>query len=611
MRKLFSILLTLLLLIFLFPTDANASTNFSTDYRVTYFIAEPGTAHAVLNITLTNTTTQYYASQYRVQLGFDTITNVKITDPDGPIKPVITKTADGQYIDVMFNKKAVGKDSKLPFTIEFDTPNIVQKYGKVWEITIPGIADPNAFNNFTVEVKTPNSFGKPAYIKPKQATDSLVFTKEQLGKSGISIAFGSEQIYAFHLTYHLKNKNVYNSEAEIALPPSTSYQKVFLTSITPQPDTVIEDTDGNWLAKYNLLPTQQLDVVVDGKASVMLTPHEQPLSQADRAAYLEEDQYWPAKSDHIRELADELGTPEAIYNFVTSTLQYDFSRITKDQPAGWQDQPRLGASEALKQKKSATSREFTDLFITLARAAKIPAREINGFAYSENSKQRPLSLAKDILHSWPEYYDDKKKTWVMVDPTWGSTTGGIDYLSVLDFDHLAFAVKGRDSMYPIPAGGYKLANSKGTKDVQITFAQTVPDEEPFLKATAKFPDVEIAGLPIKGEIILKNTSSTEFPPRVIQVSSPFLLPHNQTLASPNIPPFGSATIKLNFNPTSFLTNTKAPFTIHIAEKTIDQTIHIAPFFLTTNGGGILIGIFAFIILIIALKSRRLRLSRRK
>ena len=76
-------------------------------------------------------------------------------------------------------------------------------------------------------------------------------------------------------------------------------------------------------------------------------------------------------------------------------------------------------------------------------------------------------------------------------------------------------------------------------------------------------------------------------------------------STPNDPP-PLATIKS----TNFLTKNDARFTIRIADKTIDQTILVAPFFLTTNGGGFIIGILTVIILIIAIKSRRLRLSRR-
>ncbi|NCC70435.1 hypothetical protein EOM09_02540, partial [bacterium] len=34
--------------------------------------------------------------------------------------------------------------------------------------------------------------------------------------------------------------------------------------------------------------------------------------------------------------------------------------------------------------------DFTDLFITLARAKGIPAREVQGFAYTNNSKIKPI-----------------------------------------------------------------------------------------------------------------------------------------------------------------------------------------------------------------------------
>jgi len=55
----------------------------------------------------------------------------------------------------------------------------------------------------------------------------------------------------------------------------------------------------------------------------------------------------------------------------------------------------------------------------------------------------------------------------MIDPTWGSTTSGIDYFKNLDLDHIAFVIKGSESEYPIPAGGYKFENA--SKDVNVRF----------------------------------------------------------------------------------------------------------------------------------------------
>ena len=134
----------------------------------------------------------------------------------------------------------------------------------------------------------------------------------------------------------------------------------------------------------------------------------------------------------------------------------------------------MGAVNALQNPDSAICMEFTDLFITLARAAGIPAREINGFAYTENPKIQPLSLVNDVLHAWPEYYDNELNAWIPVDPTWGSTTGGVDFFNKLDLRHFTFVIHGKNDSIPYAAGSYKLG-SNPQKDVFVTFG-TLPQE---------------------------------------------------------------------------------------------------------------------------------------
>src|ERR1700722_9701390 len=82
-------------ILFAFPKQASASSNFTTDYHVTYTIDDKGIAHAVVNGTLTNTTSQYYATSYTIQLGFDTITNIQAQDTGGAITPEVTKNWNG------------------------------------------------------------------------------------------------------------------------------------------------------------------------------------------------------------------------------------------------------------------------------------------------------------------------------------------------------------------------------------------------------------------------------------------------------------------------------------------------------------------------------------
>lgn len=580
-----------------------ASTNFNTDYSVDYTVLDNGITHAVLNVTLTNTSSQFYASSYEMQLGFDSIFNLQASDQVGAINPVITKNAQGYLLDLTFNQKAVGLGSKLPFSISFDTPSIAKHIGQIWEINIPGISNPDEFQTFNVSINVPADFGTPAYIKPYQANSSLTFTKDQLGTSGISIAFGSAQQYAFHLTYHVQNNNVFPIQTQIALPPSTNYQTVYITDITPEPSNVIEDKDGNWLALYTLFPTEREDIVVNGKARVVLNPSQQPLSQALTADYLSEKQYWQVNNIEIRALANQLRTPQAIYNYVVKTLHYDFSRVSENKP-------RLGALAVLQNPSSAVCLEFTDLFIALSRAAGIPAREVDGFAYTQNTKQRPLSLVRDILHAWPEYYDTTRKTWIMVDPTWGNTTGGVDYFNTMDFDHLAFVVKGEDSTYPLPPGDYTDSSNPNPKDVQVTFTSSLPSNTPNAEIIPAIKPLAIAGFPIKQTLTIENLGPGYLPPQLIYLTSSTLTPQNQIITSNGIPPYGRETIPYEFNRTSFLTNQNEGFTIQLTGKTFTQRILVLPIYLTPIGiGGIIIGILAAVLFIITHKIRRLHLFR--
>ncbi len=585
------------------PRPAHAAGNFTTDYHVTYTIDGSGVTHAQVNVTLTNSTTQYYASTYKMQIGFDDITNVRVQDSGGSIQPLMTKNQEGYAIELNFNQKAVGMGAKQSFVLAFDTSKLARHYGKIWEIDIPGIANPDDFSQFTVELKVPPNFGPASYIKPKQANNNtLIFTKESLGKSGISIAFGEKQIYSYRLVYHLKNPNLYPIDTEIALPPSTNYQHVSLTNIVPRPDNIVVDTDGNWIAKYHLASTQQIEVVAEGKAEVSLKPSEVPLSADEKRLYTRGDMYWETTDPKIRELAGQLRTPEAIYAYVVNTLKYDFKRVTEESS-------RLGPAKALQQPDSAVCREYTDLFIALARAAGIPAREIDGFAYTENARQRPLAQQKDILHVWPEYYDEQKKTWVMVDPTWGSTTGGVDYFDVNDFAHFAFVRKGVSSQLPLPAGAYAGGNAE--KDVLVDFAPDATLEQSVINVESTIPEKVMAGLPIKGELIVTNTTTTFSPSQLLYISSTNLSPNIQTIATGGIPPFGHVSIPIAFKPTSFLTNTQGTYTIRVAGATTEHTVLSAPFFLTPLGGGLILGIFAIIIFVITIRSWRVRLSRRR
>ena len=526
MKRYFFILLSIFFFLFSYQLSY-ASSNFTTDYDVTYTVAENQNTNVKINITLTNTSDVYYASSYKILIGFEDIHNVKAFDSYGAIVPTIITNGSEKEINLEFNDRTVGIGNKLFFSLSFDTVNIANKSGKIWEINIPGLAKQADFDSFKARVIVPKSFGQPSFIKPAVKNDSLLrsgntfsFSKNDLGKSGISMTFGNEQIYEFNLTYHLENKNIYPIKTEIALPPTTNYQDIIIDDINPKPANVVLDKDGNWLALYSLSPSQKINVIAHGKARLYLNPKKEVLLENDLREYLKEKQYWETSNSKLASIARDLKSPREIYNYVVNKLNYDYSRVSEEKP-------RLGALKVLNNPSSAVCLEFTDLFVTLARAAGIPAREVNGFAYTRDSKERPLSLLKDILHAWPEYYDKEKQTWVMIDPTWGNTRGGFVFLNVLAFDNMGFLIKRIDSNYPIPAGGYKLENDKALKDVSVTFTDKFDNQSSTLQVYQNFSDTFISGLPIQGSLTIKNIGKNISANNQIIIVTNFLKPVNQ------------------------------------------------------------------------------------
>ncbi len=606
-------LLPFLLLAFLTASvnPASAQEKFSTFYNVTYQVNPNQTTKVIMDIGLRNNTTGFYAGSYKIQTGFEDISNIKASDLGGALNVKSVKNNKGTELSFDFIDKVVGINKTQEFTVSFDSLEIAKNYGNIWEVNIPGISNQEEYASFNTSVTVPSTFGKPSIIKPSVASatasgNTIKFTKKDLGRSGISVAYGEAQIYSFDLTYHLRNRNLYPIVTEIAIPSNNNYQEINIESINPKPIDVVMDSDGNWLAKFRLLPSEDYDVKVIGKAKVSYKPKKEVLTETERNIYLKPQKYWEVTDPEIKKLANELKTPENIYKYVVTNLKYDTGRVKEVQV-------RAGARGVIANKTSAVCLEFTDLFVTLSRAAGIPARAVEGYANTNNSAKRPLSLLKDVLHAWPQYYDENKKAWIMVDPTWENTTEGIDYFNVFDFDHFTFVIKGTDSEYPVPAGGYKIPGQKSTQDVKVTTTSKFEDELPTLRASTNFSEKYLGGLSIKGEIIVTNNSGVLTPNQTIKVESDSLNPKTQNLYFDKIPPYGKKTIPVKFDAKHFLTKETDTIRISIGKEVVEKNIVISPlyqhiYFIIGVLGVILIGLFTTFISIIIRKRRRISLS---
>lgn len=457
------------------PTRTFAADEFSVDTTVTYSVQESGKTVITHDVTLENNFSDLYATTYTLSLENIDAANVSARSSSGSNFPVeIQKDGDITNIKVSFTDTSVGKGVQRHFSITYENASFAVRTGEVWEISIPRLGGGSNFRSYQLVLQIPKSFGLEAYISPtpvtKEQTDTgytYTFNKNSLTQTGVTAAYGQFQVFSFNLSYHLENPLTRGSSTEIALPPDTAFQKVYIQKIEPKPSNVTVDQDGNWIATYDLSSRQRIDVTVTGAVQIFASYRSfAKATNKEINADLAATEYWQVDDPKIQALARELKTPKAIYDYVSQNLHYDTNRV---QP----NVQRMGAVAALENPSQAICMEFTDLFIAISRAAGIPAREINGYAYTENPEVEPLGLVADVLHSWPEYYDKEKSVWVPVDPTWGSTTGGVDFFNKLDLRHFAFVIHGQSSREPYPPGSYKLGPNP-QKDVFVSFGQ-LPD----------------------------------------------------------------------------------------------------------------------------------------
>lgn len=510
MKRLF---ISFILFLFLFLTpnkfinnNVSAAGEFSTDFEVSYSVKESGVTEVTNKIILTNIYSNLYATSYSIVLNSIKPTNIKAYGETGPYSMTTTGDDKQTTIKIDFPDQMVGKDMSRIFYVTYEESSFAVRTGEVWEISIPGIAEDATFSTYNIKLYIPEKLGQEAYISPsprdkKTENGFLVydFNKDDVRKTGIVAGFGEFQVFSFNLSYHLENPLSKTSTTEITLPPDTAYQKVYYDNINPRPANMYVDVDGNWIAEYKLLPRERVDVAATGHVQIFSNyrPFLKP-SPESLGLSLKPSEYWDIGNPSILALSSKLKTPREIYDFVSTKLKYDYSRVKPNVE-------RLGAVRALQTPDTAICMEFTDLFVTLARAAGIPAREVNGFAYTENPEIQPLSLVNDVLHAWPEYYDREKAVWVPVDPTWGSTTGGVDYFNKLDLRHFTFVVHGQDSKTPYAAGSYKLG-ANPQKDVFVSFGSLPTDRSPKLDIKAKL-ESWIPLVPNKLDVILSNKGS--------------------------------------------------------------------------------------------------------
>src|SRR3989304_6704598 len=355
------------------PADILADGEFQTDYDVNYKVDESGKTEVIQTITLENKTANYYADRFELKIGSIKVEDVKAQDGIGAIEPQVKFEENVSTIALKLNERVIGLGKKVTINLSYTSVELATKSGQIWEVSIPRLDKNPDLNNYSTQLSVPISFGPVAFAVPEPKTQSetaktqtFTFDKDQLTSSGISMSFGQNQVFEFTLNYFLENSNLTSATGEITLPPDNNYQKIVLSKIEPEPENIVVDEDGNFIAKYRLNPKKQIHIEAKGYVEVFSKPFrniDSKLTDDEKEKYLQPQSYWETDSAQIKEKAQDLKTPEEIYKFVVDYLKYSDSRLNLAKT------DRLGALAVMNDPKNAVCMEFTDLFIALSKAA--------------------------------------------------------------------------------------------------------------------------------------------------------------------------------------------------------------------------------------------------
>ena len=470
---------------------------FLIDLNISYKYNQEGYFEVEKNFGIINLQNDLAITSFTQNLEEYNYYDLEARDVNGPLEFKETDEEDNKKVTVSLRGVKIGKNQINKFTIKYKSRDLIQRNGNILNINLPKIPK-NNIQNLKINLIIPENSGKIIYVSPnptkqeiKNQNYNFEFEGETILDKAISATFGEYQLTNFNIKYDLKNDSKWFQTQEIALVPDINKrQEVRIESLEPKPLDLYEDEDGNYLAKYRLNPSSNLEVTLKGSVrtyGIQIDPEKGgPFENINKELikkYTKEDRYWESNSPEIKEIAQRLKdsdknvslNAQKVYKFLIENYKYDFEILKKSSIE------RYGALTTIKREAKIGCMEFTDAFIAIARSMGIPAREINGYAYSKDPEKNPINISineGDRLHAWPEFYDPNFG-WVQIDPTWGNTSN-IDYFTKLDLNHISLVVKGLDSTYPLPAGFYK--NDSNKKYLEFDF----PDNPETLAYTKDY-----------------------------------------------------------------------------------------------------------------------------
>jgi transglutaminase-like putative cysteine protease len=411
----------------------------------------------------------------------------------------------------------------LKFTLEYTNYGLIEKTGALYDIYASGLDKDTVFEtssqtfdfntNITIDqaIFPEQNFALPAAteITNVSATQKKYSYNKQsiLGKT-IWIQMGRKQYYHFKLLQKTEPTMQSNlglqNEYQIVLPRDVDnaelYQKVYFDKIFPLPSRTEKDADGNLIAYFNVSSFESGEITVEGFVEVGLTQVKvnsensgalSDLAAASVASYLKPAEFWEVSAPEIQAAASEIKKDTTnVYSLISDTFSYVTNKINYNEVKRFGLNERQGALATLKI-GSGVCMEYSDLFLTLARAQGLPTRAVFGYGYDPKE-----GSSTQETHQWVESYIPKLDKWLDIDVTWGDSGKAAEgaYLNHF-YTHIVTASP--DALPEISVKSFGSSSNLSLPKYDINAVITIPQDSIYLsqeQILKKYPNTITSGI---------------------------------------------------------------------------------------------------------------------
>ncbi|MBD3192880.1 MAG: hypothetical protein GF308_19730 [Candidatus Heimdallarchaeota archaeon] len=361
------------------------------------------------------------------------IINAKAEDKHGRLSTQVNhRTKEQVEVEIDFRKPVFqGKKYSYKLTLLLDD-SLIDRIGSIkvlnWpkeNITKIWLVGEDLF--FSSVLANINEKSNRYEIIPSKGAKSLISHSRKA--SAIRLEYGNSSIkYLLEHTFILRNTSANSCldiEAQFHLPPETKYQKTRLIDI-PENVTISYDQDKNTLATLSInemggFEKRVVKVLLEVTLKKQFIDFETKMGEFKiyrnitregtfGADLIKPSKFWPTNDSKIIDLVksaihgyrETMDIVKLLFEFVNQKISYQ--RNNARNPADVTIATRVGDCS-----------EYSDLFVTLLRRARIPARIIHGWTFD------PETTRLDG-HAWVEYFTPNLG-WVQCDPTWGFLAG--------------------------------------------------------------------------------------------------------------------------------------------------------------------------------------------